>query len=216
MKRFGLLVLTLILSGSILVGQSKKSKDDMIFDKTVNGITAHDFGSIVYGANGKVDFSFTNNGTKDLIINDVKSSCGCAVPIWPKEPVKPGQKGTIQIEYNTKLAGPFNKTIVVYSTANNSPVRLEIRGKVNAQPSDLKPGKTSTPGGPTTIDARQDDGQIQKSAASSSMENSEEKAAREQSFKKLTEQQTPPPDAAKSQVVQTSSDKKAQTGVKKK
>ncbi len=147
MKQFGLLALTLLLSGSILVGQSKKGKDDMVFDKTVNGITAHDFGSIVFGANGKVDFSFTNSGSKDLIINDVKSSCGCAVPIYPKEPVKPGQKGTIQIEYNTKLAGPFNKTIVVYSTAGNSPVRLEIRGKVNAQTSDLKPGlmnKTAT------------------------------------------------------------------------
>lgn len=158
MKRFGLLTLTLLLSGSILFGQSKKSKDDMVFDKTANGITAHDFGSIVYGANGKVDFSFTNNGTKDLIINDVKSSCGCAVPIYPKEPVKPGQKGTIQIEYNTKLAGPFNKTIVVYSTAGNSPIRLEIRGKVNAQASDLKPGLTNKSAG-NEIKAEEESGE---------------------------------------------------------
>ena len=212
MKRLGLLIITLLLSGSILVGQTKKGKDEMVFDKTVNGITAHDFGSIVYGANGKVDFSFTNNGTKDLIINDVKSSCGCAVPIYPKEPVKPGQKGTIQIEYNTKLAGPFNKTIVVYSTAGNSPVRLEIRGKVNAQANDLKPGKGSNQGSAVAHDIKLEEEYIQKSAAESSLGNPAEKAAREQAFKKLAEQQSPPPNVSKKEASQ----KSAQSGTKKK
>jgi len=112
----------------------------MAFDKTFDGITAHDFGSIVFGANGKVDFTYTNQGTKPLITTDVKSSCGCTVPTWTKEPIEPGKQGTITIVYNTKLPGVFNKTIVVYSNANNSPVRLEIRGKVNSQPGDLKLG----------------------------------------------------------------------------
>ncbi len=212
MKRFGFLVFTILLSGSFLLGQSKKNKDEMVFDKTVNGITAHDFGSIVYGANGKVDFSFTNTGTKDLIINDVKSSCGCAVPVWPKEPVKPGQKGTIQVEYNTKLAGPFNKTIVVYATAVNSPVRLEIRGKVNAQASDLKPGQNNKSGSAAATDIRLEEEYSQKTASESSLLNPAEKAAREQAFKKLTEQQTPPPATSKTEATQ----KTTQSGSKKK
>ena len=142
MKQIGLLVLTILLSLSQVVAQSNKDKVDMVFDKTVDGITAHDFGSIVFGANGKVDFVYTNKGTKPLVITDVKSSCGCTVPTWTKEPVAPGQKGTINVGYDTKIGGVFNKTVVVYSNANNSPVRLEIRGKVNAKASDLK-----SPGG---------------------------------------------------------------------
>jgi len=140
MKRIGLLTLAISLSIFQIQAQTNKAKIDMVFDKTVGGITSHDFGSIVYGANGKVDFTFANKGTNPLVITDVKSSCGCTIPTWTKEPVAPGQIGTITIEYNTTLPGVFNKTVAVYSNANNSPVRIEIRGKVNSQPSDLAPG----------------------------------------------------------------------------
>jgi hypothetical protein len=140
MKHIGLLTLTILFAFIQLQAQSNKVKNEMVFDKTVDGITAHDFGSIIYGANGKVDFTFTNAGTKPLTITDVKSSCGCTIPTWTKEPVEPGKTGIIKIEYDTKIPGVFNKTVVVYSNANNSPVRIEVRGKVNSQPSDIKPG----------------------------------------------------------------------------
>ncbi|MCX6223980.1 MAG: DUF1573 domain-containing protein [Bacteroidia bacterium] len=140
MKQIGSLTLAVLFSLIQIQAQTNKAKVDMAFDKTVDGITAHDYGSIIYGANGKVDFNFTNQGTKPLIITDVKSSCGCTIPTWTKEPVAPGQKGTIEVVYNTTLPGVFNKTVVVYSNANNSPVRLEIRGKVNSQPGDIKAG----------------------------------------------------------------------------
>lgn len=145
MKQAGLLILSIIISFTQIEAQTNKSKVDMAFDKTANGITAHDFGSIVFGANGKVDFVYTNQGTKPLIITKVESSCGCTTPTWTKEPVEPGKKGTVTIVYNTTLPGIFNKTVVVTSNANNSPVRLEVRGKVNTQASDLKPNAIEGP-----------------------------------------------------------------------
>jgi hypothetical protein len=144
MKQIGLLILAILFTVVQSPAQKKTDKVDMVFDKTVNGSTFHDFGSIVYGANGKVDFTFTNKGNKPLVISEVKSSCGCTIPTWTKEPVEPGKQGTVTVEYNTKLPGVFNKTVVVTSNANNSPVRLEIRGKINAQASDLKPGNSAT------------------------------------------------------------------------
>lgn len=149
MKQIGLLIITALFCLVQTQAQTKKEKPEMAFDKTVDGITFHDFGSIVYGANGKVDFTFTNNGKTPLTISDVKSSCGCTVPTYSKEPVAPGKQGTITVEYNTKLPGLFNKTVAVYSNANNSPVRIEIRGKVNTQVSDLKPGTVNN--GPKTL-----------------------------------------------------------------
>ncbi len=139
MKQIGLLTFILAFSVFQVDAQTKSTKVDMEFSKIINGAVAHDFGSIVYGANGKVDFTYTNKGTKPLIIKDVQSSCGCTVPTWTKEPVEPGKTGTITIVYNTTLPGAFSKTVVVTSNANNSPVRIEIRGKVNSQPSDIQP-----------------------------------------------------------------------------
>jgi hypothetical protein len=138
MKQISLLVLTVAFACIHVNAQSDKGKLDMVFDNTVNGVTSHDFGSIIYGANGKVTFTYANKGTKPLVISDVKSSCGCTIPTWTKDPVEPGKIGTIDIQYDTKLPGVFNKTVVVYSNANNSPIRIEIRGKVNSQPSDIK------------------------------------------------------------------------------
>ena len=132
------MALAIIISFTQVNAQKAKEKVDMAFDKTVDGNTAHDFGSIMYGANGKVDFNFTNQGTKPISITNVESSCGCTVPTWTKEPVEPGKQGTITIVYNTTLPGAFNKTVVVTSNANNSPVRLEIRGKINATAADIQ------------------------------------------------------------------------------
>ena len=65
-----------------------------------------------------------------LIITNVKSSCGCTVPSYPKEPVKKSKKEKIHVKYDTKRIGNFNKTITVYSNAKNSPVKLHIKGEV--------------------------------------------------------------------------------------
>ncbi|MCF8380446.1 MAG: DUF1573 domain-containing protein [Bacteroidales bacterium] len=93
--------------------------------------TQYDFGDIAYDSDGRCYFEFTNTSRKnDLIIHNVRSSCGCTRPEWPEEPVKPGEKGKIGISYNTKLAGNFNKNITVYSNTENSPLKLFIKGNV--------------------------------------------------------------------------------------
>src|SRR5476649_284809 len=51
----------------------------------------HDFGTIKQGDNGTCEFKFTNTGKTPVTITNAKGSCGCTVPDWPKEPIKPGQ-----------------------------------------------------------------------------------------------------------------------------
>jgi len=139
MKRVLFSTLALLLAGILAMAQSNNKKDELVFNNTM-----HDYGSMVYGADGSYDFVFTNTSKKTIALTDVKSSCGCTVPSWSKEPIKPGQTGVVKVVYNTKIPGTFNKTVTVYSTAKNSPVRLIIMGKVNAQPSDLKPSYKKT------------------------------------------------------------------------
>ena len=77
-------------------------------------------------------FEFTNTGDQPLIIKNAKSSCGCTVPEWPKEPIAPGGNGKIKVQYNMN-PGPISKTITIESNAVNKPngmVPLRIKGTV--------------------------------------------------------------------------------------
>jgi hypothetical protein len=94
--------------------------------------TEHDFGTLPQGGNGTFEFIFKNTGKDPLVLNNVRSSCGCTVPEWPKGPVKKGDKGVIKVSYNTRITGNFSKSISVYSNAGEGPVVLIIKGKVEA------------------------------------------------------------------------------------
>jgi len=92
--------------------------------------TLHVFGRVWYQEKAEYEFVFKNTGKEPLIITDVKSSCGCTVPEWSKEPVLPKEKGVIKVKYDTKRIGEFYKIITVYSNAENSPVKLYVQGVV--------------------------------------------------------------------------------------
>ena len=121
MKRIIILLLAII--GFQGFAQDKKAKIE--FKQTeIN------YGTINKNADGTKIFEFTNTGDAPLIINRVKSSCGCTVPSKPNKPIMPGQSDKIVVKYNTHRVGPFRKTITVYSNANNNVVILKIKGKV--------------------------------------------------------------------------------------
>jgi len=90
----------------------------------------HDYGQIEQDSDGTWSFAFKVLGDQAVVINRVRSSCGCTVPEWPREPIEPGSSGKITVQYNTALTGTFLKSVTVYSTASNSPVKLQIKGKV--------------------------------------------------------------------------------------
>ena len=46
-----------------------------------------DYGTIANGSDGQRIFKFKNTGKTPLIITRAKGSCGCTVPVWPKEPI---------------------------------------------------------------------------------------------------------------------------------
>ena len=90
----------------------------------------HDYGIIEQGGNGTYEFQFTNTGTEPLVLSNVRSSCGCTVPKWPREPINAGETASIEVKYNTTRVGSFNKSITVYSNASEQPIVLQIKGKV--------------------------------------------------------------------------------------
>ena len=78
----------------------------------------------------KCTFGFTNTGTAPLIINQAFATCGCTVPTWPNKPIKPGERGEIEVTYNGKgkFPGHFQKTVTVRTNGVTEVVRLTIEG----------------------------------------------------------------------------------------
>ena len=93
--------------------------------------TTHDFGSFSENS-PKVTctFKFTNTGDGPLVIHQAIASCGCTVPQYPKEPIKPGESGEVKVIYNGagKFPGRFQKTITLRTNADSEIVRLVVKG----------------------------------------------------------------------------------------
>jgi hypothetical protein len=95
-------------------------------------ITSFDFGNFKE-EDGKqtATFTFKNTGSENLIITNVRSSCGCTAPDWTKTPVKPGEEGYVKATYDPKnRPGKFNKSITVTTNGTPPTTVLRITGDV--------------------------------------------------------------------------------------
>jgi hypothetical protein len=139
-KIFAFLFLSMSIVSFVTAQDNKtEQKPEIVFDKLV-----HDFGTIWDGESKEYFFVFTNKGNAPLILSNVQPSCGCTAPVWPKEPIMPGQKAKIQIMYNPgPLRDAFSKTISVKSNAVNDNVVLTIKGVIKDKPKEpVSPVKT--------------------------------------------------------------------------
>jgi hypothetical protein len=89
------------------------------------------FGDIPEGPPVTHEFKFTNTGKEPLILSNVRASCGCTTPSWPKEPILPGKEGSILVTYSTQgRPGTFSKMITITSNADNPNKVIDIKGDV--------------------------------------------------------------------------------------
>lgn len=129
MKKYLFTAFLMLCSLVSLAQQANEA--EIKFDKT-----SHDFG-IFTESNSKVTctFTFTNTGNMLLVIHQAIASCGCTVPEYPKEPIKPGESGKIVVTYNGegRFPGHFRKSITIRSNAKQEIVRLYIEGDMQGQ-----------------------------------------------------------------------------------
>lgn len=91
----------------------------------------HDFGTINEGDVVEHTFTFTNNGKAPLVITSARGSCGCTVPTWTKEPIKPGDSGEMLVKFNSKgKPNTQNKTVTIKANTESGTERLQIKAFV--------------------------------------------------------------------------------------
>ena len=59
-----------------------------------------DFGVVKKGEKRKTQFEFTNKGNEALEI-EIVSGCECTTLDWPRKPIQPGEKGTIDVIFDS-------------------------------------------------------------------------------------------------------------------
>lgn len=125
MKKLIVLFLALaITAGAMAQSDQKKSEDGA---KITFKESSHNFGDITQGDKVSHTFEFTNKGNEPLILSNVLVSCGCTATNWPKDPIPPGESGSIQVNFNSAgKMGRQNKVVTVVSNAVNSRERIKI------------------------------------------------------------------------------------------
>jgi hypothetical protein len=124
MARYYLVLLIILASGNLIAQVENAAKFKFIESK-------HDFGDIKEGDKVEHQFEFTNIGEAPLIISKIITTCGCTAPTWPKDPIKPGEKGIIKVVFNSEgKVGRQNKIITILSNASNVKERLHIVANV--------------------------------------------------------------------------------------
>lgn len=75
--------------------------------------------------------TFKNDGKRDLVISNVKSSCGCTIANWPKNPIAPNNSDSLLLELNTSsLNGKIMKTVTIISNSNPNTKVITINAQI--------------------------------------------------------------------------------------
>lgn len=90
----------------------------------------HSFGQIEWKHPVTVQYTITNTGDQPLVLTEVEPDCACSVAQWTQTPIAPGAKGTVNVTFDAKALGHFQKSVAIYSNAEPHLVYLKFNGEV--------------------------------------------------------------------------------------
>jgi hypothetical protein len=89
-----------------------------------------DLGNIPQNKPKAITFEFKNTGTTDVVITNVKASCGCTATDYTKTPIKPGETAKMTATFNAANKGAFTKQVTVTTNAEETSKVLTFKGTV--------------------------------------------------------------------------------------
>ncbi len=96
--------------------------------------SAHNYGTTYVDSmpNTKLAIPFSNSGNQPLLLSNVRACCGTRVTQWPREPIAPGAKGVINIEFTLAArAQRISRTVTVTSNSETNPTAVfRIQGEI--------------------------------------------------------------------------------------
>ena len=130
-------LLTLLLFGADCTNQKSNEVSETVEDKTGSmpdisfEKTEHNLGRILQGEKVGYNFIFTNDGDASLVILDASASCGCTVPKYSREPISPGEKGSVEVVFDSSgRMGQQSKTVTLKTNGKVQIVYLTIKANI--------------------------------------------------------------------------------------
>jgi hypothetical protein len=108
----------------------KKTADDVAKFKS----ETLELGKLIQNNPSQGVFEVTNISKEPLLIEQANPTCGCTISDYTKEPIAPGQSGTIKATYNAKNIGMFEKHLTVKFAGIEGMKSITIKGEVIADP----------------------------------------------------------------------------------
>ena len=111
-----------------------------------------DFGNLFQGEKASHTFTFQNAGDAPLLIDKVRSSCGCTAVMVSRKELQPGEQGEIKTTFDsTRFRGPIEKKVYLYSNDPQQPtLKFTLRATVKEI---LEPRPHRISAGPLTAEA---------------------------------------------------------------
>jgi hypothetical protein len=95
-----------------------------------------DFGNVKQGEVLDTVFEFTNAGDTPLLIEKVRTSCGCTAALASEQKIEPGKKGEVKVTFNTRgFGGEVSKYVYVESNDSHKPTtQLTVKASIDVPP----------------------------------------------------------------------------------
>jgi hypothetical protein len=117
MKKIITLTLLVFLSAIVFAQNGLK------FEKTKENA-----GMVREGEKLVFEYPFENTGTQPVIISEAKVQCTCTTVEFPKQPVKPGEKGVIKVTFDTtNKMDRQDRTVQLVTNAQTAPYELRFK-----------------------------------------------------------------------------------------
>ncbi len=94
--------------------------------------TTAELGTVLWHTPRTATFKVTNKSTRDLVLTNVRTDCGCTGAQWTTTPIAPGATGTVKATYDAEMLGHFRKGVAVYTNLSDEPQYLYVVGVVSA------------------------------------------------------------------------------------
>ena len=84
-----------------------------------------------------VQYTITNTGDEPLVLSEVEPDCACTDARWTQTPIAPGGKGTVDVTFDAKALGRFQKSVAIFTNAAPHVVYLKFDGEVVTEITDF-------------------------------------------------------------------------------
>jgi hypothetical protein len=90
------------------------------------------FGSVQRGEVIKNEYEIVNAGDQPLVLTQADVSCSCTTVDFSRQPVLPGAKTTVTVNFNTATVyGRQDRVVELSSNDPKGPVKLRYKGTVS-------------------------------------------------------------------------------------